>query len=128
MVELNFLTRQEWAQSRRSTCKDRVSTRIADYATEAEIAALKAALVNRWKEVGKDNRGEDLRWKRMCIKSAINLVKKGQIPLYATSADVLLAPFHARYEAAKAELVSDEVWAKELERRANLEARYGSAK
>jgi hypothetical protein len=135
-------SREQWAERRRTPYHDlmpEVSDRIADYATEEEIAALKLAMRERWKELGRKARNEpenpdDLPWQRRCINRGLKLIESGKLPFCLedkAGAEDLLAPFHALYEAAKAELyeraseeiaqtpVDDEAWKRELRRRAD---------
>jgi hypothetical protein len=134
---------------------------LAEYATPEEIAALKIGLRERWRELGQklrefpakaepESREERLRTfaggerservrihdSRSSINAAIETIENGELPLYlenySGSKDIFV-PFHARYEAAKAELyertlreieqtpVDDDAWAAELKRREYVE-------
>jgi hypothetical protein len=125
------------------------STALSDYASPEEIAALQAAMRERWKELGRTLRrmqqmasmrdgeaAENLRWQRRCINCGLNLIEQGELPLVLEDCDGakdILAPFHARYETARAELhkrkakeiarapIDDDAWAKELDRRERVD-------
>ena len=97
----------------------------------------------RWKALGRKARtenAEDLRWKRRCINRGLKLIESGNLPFCLedmAGAQDLLAPFHARSEAAWDEFckrtaeeiaqtpIDDEAWNRELERRAKIEEREG---
>ncbi len=125
---LNFSSRETWAQSR----KPKPSTRLADYATPEQITALKSALITRFKRVA-GLTADDIRFKRACIRAALRAIDKGKLPSLSEAAtEDLLANIRARYEAAKAdahnEIASDDAaWNAEKERRAKLQARYGTS-
>ena len=107
------------------------SIAISDYMTPQEIARLKAAMMQRWKDIGADYHGKELRYRRDTIHQAIARIKKGKVPLLTEDAtEDLLAGLRARYEEVKAKaydaIASDNaLWSRELERRAELEAKYG---
>lgn len=140
---LNWPTREEWAKQRRTAYYDLtpdVSEVLADYATTEEIAELQFAMRERWKQLGRKTRSEgsddDLSWKRRCINRGLKLIRNGELPFClqdCAGAQDLIAPFKARYEAAKADLyetarleierrpIDDAAWEKELKRRAQVE-------
>jgi len=113
------------------------SDRIANYATPDEIEALKATMRERWKKLGRKlARGEDERCKRRCIDRGLKLLNDGELPFTLEAiagAEDLLAPFHARYNAAASELdkraleeiartpIDDAAWEAELKWRAKVE-------
>jgi hypothetical protein len=123
------------------------SKAISEYATAEEIDALNRALRERWKRLGQQMRkpgfdGESEfreQWvDRKSINRGLKLIARGELPIllddYSGAKD-LLAPFHARYEAAKAASwkrrkeeiaetpIDDAAWNAELQRRAWLDAR-----
>jgi len=138
----NWPSRAEWAKARRTAYHDRfpdTPTALANYATPQETAALKAALRERWKELGRKARNEPddktLPWQRRCINRAIQLIDANELPLSledTSGAKDIFAPFHAKYAAARAELhertlrkieqtpIGDDAWTKELQRRSRV--------
>jgi hypothetical protein len=91
--QIGWPSRKEWAKQMRTPYWDLMpesSTKIADYATTDEVAALEVALHDRWKALGREMRrlgekGEDGRrelWcKRRAINRALKLIKKGELPI-----------------------------------------------
>ena len=128
---LSFLSREEWMAQRRTARKGQVSRRLADYATEAEIDVLKAELVMRFKQASGPS-AEDVRFKRSCFRQAIARIERDQFPVEADCTEDLIEPFRKRYEAARGSAPSPideaEAWSRELQRRAELEARFGSGR
>ena len=126
-MTLPFSTREAWAQS----CMPKASSEIGDYATEAEITALKAAMVQRWRDLGSIHQGEDLRSKRICVRQALRRVERGKLPLFSEpTTEDLLTQIRRRYAEARTNVYNalaadDEAWSRELQRRDELEARYG---
>jgi hypothetical protein len=123
------------------------SNSLAEYATAEEIDALKADLRKRWKQLGSKMRelsGKgaidvicNLKSDRSSMQWALPLVGQGELPRHSktfSEAEDILAPFHARYEAAKSKLrectlreiertpIDDSAWNAELCRRAKVEA------
>ena len=104
-------SREEWAKQRRTACyldHQKISDRISDYATTAEIEALQIALRERWKQLGREirklgGRGEagtrELCYKRQSINRGLKLVRNGELPLALEDhgASDLLSELHARY-------------------------------
>jgi hypothetical protein len=135
----NWPSREAWTKSRRSPAgrMPNASDRIADYATPDEIDELKAAMRERLKKLGlKPARDEDARLKRRCINRGLKLLNDGELPFTLEAiagAEDLLAPFHARYNAAASKLakraleeiartpVDDAAWEAELKWRAKVE-------
>lgn len=142
-------SREEWAKERRTPYYGRfprTSNSLAEYASPKEIAALKADLRERWKQLGRKmrelsgNRASDvirnLRSDRSSMQWALALVAQGELPhhpkIFGEAADIL-APFHERYEAAKSKLhectlraiertpIDDNAWNAELHQRAKVE-------
>ncbi len=121
------------------------SNSLTEYATPEEIAALEAALRERWKQLGKELSGKDagdetgnLKSDRSSIKWALALIGQGELPRHLdtfSEAEDILAPFHERYEAAKFKLrectlleiertlIDDDAWNAELHRRKMVEQR-----
>ena len=121
-MTLQFSSREIWAQSR----MPKPSTRLADYATPDEIADIRARLITRFRSASGTH--EDIRFKRSCIRQALRQIDKGRLPANATGAEDLLATLRERYEAAKADahnVPDDAAWSRELQRRAELQVRYG---
>jgi hypothetical protein len=86
-------SREEWAKERRTPYYDRflsTSNSLAEYATPEEIAALKAALRKRWRNLGKEIRElrgnaasgviSDLKSDRSSLKWALVLIAQGELP------------------------------------------------
>lgn len=125
-MKIAFASRAEWSKSRRQP----PSTKLSDHAASQEIADIRAKLIERFRTVSGEN-AEDRKFKRSVIRQAIKSIDRGQIPSKSESASVedLLATIRSRYEAARNKEPDDEetAWCNELARRAELEARYGSA-
>ena len=124
------------------------SSSLADYATRDEIAALKIALRERWKLLGKrmrdlgkcDLAAHEIRANRKSINRGLNLIEEGELPIqvddYSGAKDIL-SPFHAQYHAARDVLwkrkelevaktpINDEAWEAELKRRARVDQWLG---
>jgi hypothetical protein len=150
MRKSNWPSRDEWAKERRTPYHDRfpeTSDSLAEYATPEEITALKAALRERWAQLGKKMHelgGRDasditrnLQSDRSSIKWALKIIDKGGLPYQLetfSGAKDIFAPFHERYEAAKVKLreramqeieqtpIDDDAWNAELKRRARIDA------
>jgi hypothetical protein len=128
-------TRTEWARARQTASNGKlpdVPTAISEYATADEIAELRTALRNRLAQLG-EKKTHPYPFHRKCIRRALELIDRGELPLGVNStegAHDILAPFYARYCAARAELqaqalstqtaVDDEAWAAELQRRSRV--------
>ena len=82
-MELHFPPRDQWVAQRQTARKSHVSAAIMDYASPEEVAQLKAALRERFKQLGEDYHGEDLRYRREGIRQAIRLIEHGQLPKHA---------------------------------------------
>jgi hypothetical protein len=103
-------SREEWAKQRRTPYYDRflcTSNSLAVYATPEEIAALKAALRKRWRNLGKEMRElrgnaasgviSDLKSDRSSLQWALALIAQGELPRHIktfSEAWDILAPFH----------------------------------
>jgi hypothetical protein len=146
----NWPSREQWAKERRTPYYDRfpdTSDSLAEYATPEEIAALKAALGERWNHLGTKIRelgGRDasdvtrnLQSDRSSIKWALKIIDEGGLPCQLetfSGAKDIFAPFHERYGASEIELrertlreieqtpIDDNAWNAELKRRARVEA------
>jgi len=142
-------SREKWAKDRHTPYYDRfpgTSNSLAEYATPEEIAALKADLRKRWKQLGSKmrelsgNGASDvilnLKSDRSSMQWALALIAHGELPRHLktfSEAEDILAPFHERYEAAKSKLhecisreiertpIDDKAWNAELHRRAKVE-------
>ena len=149
-MEAAWPSREEWASERRAPYYERfpaLSNSLAEYATPEEIAVLKAALRQRWEQLGRKIRelsGKEpidvicnLKSDRSSMRWALALVAHGELPRQSmtfSEAEDILAPFHERYEAAKFKLreqalreiertpIDDNAWNAELCRRAKIEA------
>jgi hypothetical protein len=143
-------SREEWACERRVPYYERfpaLSISLAEYATQEEIAALKAALRRRWEQLGRKIRelsGREaidvicnLKSDRSSMQWTLALVAQGKLPRHSeifSEAEDTLAPFRKRYEAAKSKLreytlreiertpIDDNAWNAELCRRAKVDA------
>lgn len=124
---LSFLSKERWSELRKEACKNQASKRLSDYASPDEIADIKSALIVRFKRVA-GLTAEDIRFKRSCIRQALRQIDKGLLPTCVVEgAEDLLAPLRERYEAAKnATLILDDEWSRELQRQADLQARFGT--
>ncbi len=144
-------SREEWSKERHAPYFDRfprTSDSLAEYATLEEIAALKADLRERWKQLGKKMREitgngasdvtRSLKSDRCSIQWALALIAQGELPRQLktfSEVEDILAPFHERYEAAKLKLheltlrviegtpIDDNAWNAEMQRRAKLDRR-----
>jgi hypothetical protein len=126
----NWPTRSEWARARQAS-PGRLPdppTALSEYATPAEIAALKLALRNRLTQLGTKT-AHPFPFQRKCVARALELIDAGELPLQTRAtegAKDILAPFYARYCAARAATLKklalpatdDDAWAQELQRRA----------
>lgn len=126
--KLRFFERSEWSKLRLEGLRKSVSKRLSDYASPEEIRELKDALVSEFKHM--NYHGEELRSRREDVMQCLKFIKRDILPVHhIEGVQHILAPFKARYEAAKDNVQDDEdeAWALELKRRADLEARYGVA-
>jgi hypothetical protein len=150
---IKWPSREEWAKDRRTpyidSAPDTADYSIEAYMTPAESASLKAAMRERWKELGrqmrqaggKDVKNEqgynDFQWRRKCISAGLKLIAQGTMPWlreHYHGAEDLVQELQARYEAARmAEIgkweqevaqtpIDDAAWDAELKRRAQVDA------
>jgi len=81
---------------------------LSKYVAPAEVKTLVKAMRHRWKSMGKDARSlskhSQVYWQRMCIQRGLRTLRHGELPIHLedyAGAEDLLAPFHARYSAAR---------------------------
>src|SRR5262245_45590155 len=120
MADRQWPTREAWAQNQRSfawqAADEGVSSRLSDYASQAQIADLISRLRERWKELGrqmktagKEKSGplvcsswRELQYQRQELNRAINEVRGDKIA-FRPCCEELLAPFReARNRAVQA--------------------------
>ena len=133
MIELNFPSRERWLAQRGHAREAQVSSRLLDYASLSEVAKLKSALSRRFRQLGEELQGEELRYRRQEIRQALRAITNGRLPLghFTDKADKLIEPLRKRYDAAleraRAPIEEDdEAWRDEEARRADLQAKFGS--
>jgi hypothetical protein len=83
---------------------------LSKYAAPAEVKTLVKAMRRRWKSLGKDARSLSkdsyVYWQRRCIEQGLKALRHGELPIHLedyAGAEDLMAPFHVRYSAARAE-------------------------
>lgn len=130
-MNFTFLEKKAWLNLRHEKYREQVSRKLSSYATEDEMSQLKQALTDRWRDIGKDHGGEELRYRRQNIRCALTRIKKGEFPSSTPETEDLLKPFRQRYELARENALpptadDQAAWEKEIRRREELQARFGS--